>query len=80
LPSIIAFVGWLYVYFSSGLPSIGLSLAWIAAGVVAFLIWARVEHFWPFGVKEIREYEQEADESAVGTINRPLQGEEKRSA
>ncbi len=55
VPSIIALAGWLYVYFSSGWLPIGLSLAWIVAGAVAFFIWARIEHFWPFGSKVIRE-------------------------
>jgi hypothetical protein len=32
-----------------------LSLAWIAAGTVAFLIWARMEKTWPFGPRSIRE-------------------------
>jgi amino acid transporter len=56
LPSIIALVGWVYVYYSSGPLPILLSLAWVAAGVVAYLLWARfVEHTWPFGPKEIKE-------------------------
>jgi amino acid transporter len=55
VPSIIAFFGWLYVYFSSGILSIALSLSWIVVGIIAFLIWARIEHFWPFGKKEIHE-------------------------
>ncbi len=32
-----------------------LSLVWIFLGLVAFIIWARVEKTWPFGPKEIRE-------------------------
>lgn len=60
LPSLIALVGWLTVYVfadknNPGLHPIEWSLAWVALGVVAFLIWARVEHVWPFGPKEIRE-------------------------
>jgi amino acid transporter len=55
IPSLIALGGWLYVYFSSGRLPILLSLIWIAVGVITFLIWARIEHFWPFGNKEIRE-------------------------
>jgi hypothetical protein len=34
---------------------IELSVAWVAAGVVAFLVWARVTRVWPFGPKEFRE-------------------------
>ncbi len=55
LPSVVAMVGWLYIYKSAGTKPILLSLAWLAAGVVAFLIWARAERTWPFGPKEIRE-------------------------
>jgi hypothetical protein len=39
-------------------------LAWTGLGVVAFLIWARIEHTWPFGPKLIREQfleEQQAE-------------------
>jgi amino acid transporter len=65
LPLIIALVGWVYVYYSSGLVPILLSLAWVAAGVVAYLFWARfVEHTWPFGPKEIKEeYLEKPDEA-----------------
>jgi amino acid transporter len=55
LPSIVALAGWLYIYKSAGAKPILLSLAWLAAGVAAFLIWARAERTWPFGPKEIRE-------------------------
>jgi len=68
LPAIIALVGWAYVYYSSGLVPILLSLAWVAAGVVAYLFWARfVEHTWPFGPKEIKEeyLEQPVEEEAL---------------
>jgi amino acid transporter len=55
LPSVVALIGWIYVYWASGKTPMLLSLAWIAAGTVAFLIWARVEHTWPFGPRPIRE-------------------------
>jgi amino acid transporter len=55
IPSVIALVGWLYVYYSSGWLPIALSLAWIVAGIIAFAIWARIEHIWPFAQQEIRE-------------------------
>jgi amino acid transporter len=55
IPSVIALIGWIYVYYSSGLLPIELSLVWIVAGVIAFFIWARIEHIWPFGPQEIRE-------------------------
>ena len=55
LPSLVAGVAWIYVYVSSGFWPIVLSLGWIGAGVIAFMVWARVERTWPFGPKEIRE-------------------------
>jgi amino acid transporter len=55
VPAIVALVGWVYLYAFSGRTIILLSLAWLAAGVVAFLIWASIERMWPFGPKEIRE-------------------------
>jgi len=55
LPGLVALVGWIYVYASSGFWAIVLSLGWIGAGVIAFAIWARVERTWPFGPREIRE-------------------------
>jgi fructoselysine transporter len=60
LPSIVALVGWVTVYAfadkaNPGLHPIEWSLAWVALGAVAFLIWARVEGTWPFGPKEIHE-------------------------
>src|SRR3954466_15125628 len=55
VPTIIALVGWIYIYLSGTWLSIGLSVGWIAIGSVAFLIYARAEHTWPFGPKEINE-------------------------
>jgi fructoselysine transporter len=60
LPSIIALAGWVTVYgfadrANPGLHPIEWSLAWVGLGLLAFVVWARVEHVWPFGSKEIRE-------------------------
>jgi len=54
-PSVVALIGWAYVYVSSGKMPIVFSLVWIGLGVVAFLGWAKVERTWPFGPREIRE-------------------------
>jgi hypothetical protein len=43
------------IYVSAEWLSIGLSLCWMLVGVVAYLIYARAEHTWPFGPKEIKE-------------------------
>jgi amino acid transporter len=62
LPSIVALVGWVYVYVSATTLSITLSLAWIVAGVVAFLIWAKTRRSWPFAPVEIHEAYLEAQD------------------
>jgi amino acid transporter len=65
VPSIIALAGWLFIYYKDGTKPILLSLAWLVAGGVAFLIWARAERTWPFGPKDIREsFIQSAEEAA----------------
>ncbi|MEU4038043.1 APC family permease [Streptomyces collinus] len=60
LPGIVAFVGWCVIYGyadknSPGRHPIEWSLAWVALGCAAFLVWARRERVWPFGPKEISE-------------------------
>jgi amino acid transporter len=72
VPSILAFIGWGFIYVyadanSPGMHPIEWSLAWLAAGIVGYLIWAKVEHLWPFGPKQIEEKyldEQHAEEAA----------------
>jgi APA family basic amino acid/polyamine antiporter len=49
LPCLLALAGWLYLYGSAGWLFIGLGLATLAAGVVAFLAWSRRARAWPFG-------------------------------
>jgi len=66
VPSIIAALGWVAVYVyadenAPGLHPIELSIVWVVVGVVAFLLWARARHQWPFGPKEIREHYLETD-------------------
>jgi amino acid transporter len=60
VPSVIAFVGWCVIYGyadknSPGRHPIEWSLAWLALGCVAYVLWARFEKVWPFGPKEITE-------------------------
>jgi amino acid transporter len=55
VPSVLALAGWIYIYQASGWPAIRIMLGWTALGIIAFLVWARTEHVWPFGPKEIRE-------------------------
>jgi amino acid transporter len=55
VPTLIALVGWVYIYVSADWLSIGLSLGWIAVGALAYLGYAKAERTWPFGPKEIKE-------------------------
>jgi fructoselysine transporter len=55
IPSLIALLGWGYVYYSSGWVTIRWSLYLLAAGIAVFLIWARRETIWPFAKTQIRE-------------------------
>ena len=60
LPGVLAGIGWLVVYgfadkAAPGIHPIEWSLAWLAAGCLAFVLWSRFEKVWPFGPEEIRE-------------------------
>jgi amino acid transporter len=68
IPSILALVGWIYIFQASGRQAIELAIAWTVLGLIAFLIWARVEHVWPFGPKEVNEefLDRQAEPEPVG--------------
>jgi hypothetical protein len=51
----VALAGWIYIFQASGWAAIRVAIIWTVLGIIAFAIWARVEHVWPFGPKEIRE-------------------------
>jgi amino acid transporter len=55
LPSLAALAGWLYVYASATITALIWSTIWLAAGLAAYLGWARYHHHWPFGPNQIRE-------------------------
>jgi amino acid transporter len=55
VPCVVALVGWLYVYVSASPMSLVLSGAWIVAGLVVFVIWAKINKAWPFAPVEVRE-------------------------
>src|SRR5215468_5954701 len=48
LPSLVALVGWLFIYLTLDLPVIMFSLVALALGVGSFLIWSRSASKWPF--------------------------------
>jgi amino acid transporter len=60
LPSLAALAGWLYVYASATVTALIWSTVWLAAGVAAYLGWARYHHHWPSGPKQVREVFLEA--------------------
>jgi len=55
LPCIVALFGWIYVYMSASMLSLVLSGAWILAGLVVFVFWARLNKSWPFAPVAVRE-------------------------
>jgi amino acid transporter len=48
LPCALALVGWLYLYWAAGMLFIGLGLATLLAGVLAFFLWSWRTREWPF--------------------------------
>src|SRR5262245_66484318 len=48
LPSLIAIVGWLFIYLTIKPEVIKFSLVALAVGVVSFLAWSRGASKWPF--------------------------------
>jgi amino acid transporter len=48
VPSLLAFVGWVWILLSSGWQFIGLGFAILAAGIGAYLLLARQRREWPF--------------------------------
>jgi amino acid transporter len=55
VPCVVALFGWLYVYVSASTPSLVLSGVWILAGLVVFVVWAKLNKSWPFAPVEVRE-------------------------
>lgn len=55
VPCIVALLGWVYVYVSASTLSLILSGAWIVAGLVVFVVWARFNKAWPFAPVEVGE-------------------------
>ncbi len=48
LPSLIAFVGWVFIFVTLDRPIKLFSLVALAVGVVSFLVWSRSASKWPF--------------------------------
>lgn len=63
LPCLVALFGWAFVFYMADSKSQLLSAAWIGLGVIAFLIWARMNQAWPFGPRVVREVYLERQQS-----------------
>ena len=48
LPALLALLGWLFLFVTSGVRQMLYSVAALVAGVVAFLIWSKIRKSWPF--------------------------------
>jgi amino acid transporter len=48
LPAIVAFVGWAYVFATSGWGYVAVGMATLVAGIAAFFVKAKLEGTWPF--------------------------------
>ena len=49
LPTLIALVGWIFIFVTTSPRIIALGLGTLLLGIVAFLIWSRRTKQWPFG-------------------------------
>jgi amino acid transporter len=61
IPTIIAAIGWVYIFFNATATSIWLTVVWLVIGTIAFAIYAKSEKVWPFGPNVIREQYLEAE-------------------
>lgn len=68
IPSVIALIGWVYIFLSSGWTAIRVALVYTALGLAAYLLYARREGAWPFGPKEVKEVFME-EQLASGTTS-----------
>ncbi len=48
VPAVVAFLGWTYIFLTSGWGYIGMGLVTLLAGIGVFLAWARLTRMWPF--------------------------------
>jgi fructoselysine transporter len=77
LPAVAAALGWaaVYLYADANAPDlhpIELSLAWVAVGTGAYLLWARRHGEWPFGPKQIHEQYLAAEAAGINPDDEEL--------
>jgi len=51
LPPLLALAGWLFIFTTTDLVLKNYAAVTLLAGLIAFLIWAKWSHLWPFGVR-----------------------------
>jgi amino acid transporter len=49
LPNLVALLGWVFLFSTSGLEVIGFGLGTLALGIAAYFVWANRTRQWPFG-------------------------------
>ena len=73
LPTLLGLAGWIYFFVSATSRSLSLSMIWVIAGVVSFVIWPRVNRAWPFGPQEVHEVREQHLEAQRREQTEPAQ-------
>ena len=58
LPALLALLGWIFVFLTSGQQPILYSLLALAIGIAAFVIWSKTRGSWPFAAPSLIEAEK----------------------
>jgi amino acid transporter len=48
IPALVALGGWTWAFVATGRGAIALGLGWLAAGIIVYIVFARLERWWPF--------------------------------
>jgi amino acid transporter len=49
LPALIALAGWILAFVSTGTTAIVFGTGWLVVGIIAYVVVAKMERWWPFG-------------------------------
>jgi len=52
VPAVVAALGWIFVFVTTGAAIVAFSLAALGAGVICFLLWSWRTRAWPFRAVE----------------------------
>ncbi len=50
VPAVVALVGWLYIFLTSGWRYVGAGMLTLVVGVIVYMVRAKVTATWPFGI------------------------------